>query len=163
MSYHGGIIGVVSILIWTAYKKRKNIFTLLDFIAPVVPMGYMFGRIGNFFNEELVGRVTTSSLGMYFNDEVVLRHPSQLYEAFLEGLLLFVILWNLRNRRLYKGALSALYLIGYAITRSGVELFREPDEHLGFVLMGFTMGQLLSSIMFIVGIGMLIKMKNRHT
>jgi len=163
MSYHGGIVGVVSILIWTTYKKKENIFTLLDFIAPVAPIGYMFGRVGNFFNEELVGRITTSPMGMYFNDEIVSRHPSQLYEAFFEGLLLFVILWNLRNRGLYRGVLSALYLIGYAIARFGVEFFREPDEQLGFILSGLTMGQLLSSIMFIVGVGMLIKMKNRHT
>jgi len=151
MSYHGGVIGVVIALIWTARKKKKDILDLFDFIAPAAPLGYMFGRIGNFFNAELVGRITQSPVGMYFNDETVRRHPSQLYEAFFEGLLLFIILWNLRNRKLQKGILSATYLMGYAIARFIVEFFREPDEHLGFVLGMFTIGQLLSFIMFGIG------------
>ena len=156
MSYHGGVIGVALAIIWTARKNQRNILELLDFIAPVAPLGYMFGRIGNFFNEELVGRVTTSPLGMYFNDGVVLRHPSQLYEAFLEGLVLFFILWSLRNKGLPRGVMTALYLIGYSLARFSVEFFRQPDEHLGFVVGTGTMGQLLSLIMFIVGVWILI-------
>ncbi len=151
MSYHGGVIGVSIALAWSAYKSKKDIVTLFDFIVPAVPLGFMFGRIGNFFNEELVGRITTSPVGMYFNNDVILRHPSQLYEAFFEGIILFVILWSLRNRKLQKGVLGSLYLVGYATVRFGVEFFREPDEQLGFVVGMFTMGQLLSFIMFIVG------------
>ncbi|HIP50025.1 MAG TPA: prolipoprotein diacylglyceryl transferase, partial [Candidatus Pacebacteria bacterium] len=143
-------------------KNKKDIIALFDFIVPAVPLGFMFGRIGNFFNEELVGRITTSPFGIYFNDEIVQRHPSQLYEAFFEGLLLFIILWSLRNRKLQSGMLGVLYLIGYAIARFIVEFFREPDEHLGFVLGMFTMGQVLSFIMFVIGVGIFFKIKNRH-
>ncbi len=156
MSYHGGVIGVALAIVWTARKKQKSILGVLDFIAPVAPIGYMFGRIGNFLNAELVGRVTTSPFGMYFNGESTLRHPSQLYEAFLEGIILFIVLWNLRNRGLPKGMMTALYLVGYALTRFIVEFFRQPDEHLGFIIGTWTMGQLLSLIMFVVGVSMLI-------
>jgi len=161
MSYHGGIIGVVIALIWTARKKRENILQLFDFIAPVAPLGYMFGRIGNFLNEELVGRMTTSVFGMYFNDDTVLRHPSQLYEAFFEGFILFIILWSLRNRGLPRGVLSALYLVGYASIRFSIEFFRAPDVHLGFVIGLLTMGQLLSLTMLLVGCGMIVKIYTR--
>jgi phosphatidylglycerol:prolipoprotein diacylglycerol transferase len=156
MSYHGGLIGMILALAWTARKDQKDILSLLDYIAPIAPIGYMFGRIGNFLNAELVGRVTTSPFGMYFHDEIVARHPSQLYEAFLEGVVLFIALWHLRNRHLRKGALTALYLIGYALARFCVEYFRQPDAHLGFIFANITMGQLLSSAMFFVGVGMLI-------
>ncbi|MEA3322976.1 MAG: prolipoprotein diacylglyceryl transferase [Patescibacteria group bacterium] len=155
MSYHGGVIGVVIALIWTARKKKKNILDLFDFIAPAASLGYMFGRIGNFFNAELVGRITQSPVGMYFNDDIFLRHPSQLYEAFFEGLILFVILWSLRNRGLPRGVMSALYLIGYSLARFGVEFFRAPDAHLGFIFSGITMGQILSFVMFGAGIVLL--------
>ncbi len=156
MSYHGGVIGVALAIVWTARKKQKSILGVLDFIAPVAPIGYMFGRIGNFLNAELVGRVTTSPFGMYFNGGSTLRHPSQLYEAFLEGIVLFIVLWNLRNRGLPKGVMTALYLVGYALTRFIVEFFRQPDEHLGFIIGTWTMGQLLSLIMFAIGVSMLV-------
>ncbi len=161
MSYHGGIIGVSIALAWSAYKNKKDLIALFDFIVPAVPLGFMFGRIGNFFNGELVGRITTSPIGMHFNNEVVLRHPSQLYEAFFEGIVLFVILWNLRNRKLQKGMLGVLYLVGYAVVRFGVEFFREPDEQLGFIVGRLTMGQLLSLIMFIVGICIFFLIKRK--
>ncbi len=160
MSYHGGIIGISIALAWSAYKNKKDIITIFDFIVPAVPLGFMFGRVGNFFNGELVGRVTTSPFGMYFNNESVLRHPSQLYEAFFEGLVLFVILWPLRNYKLQKGMLGVLYLIGYSMMRFGVEFFREPDEQLGFVVSIFTMGQILSVVMFIVGICIFLLLTN---
>lgn len=152
MSYHGGLIGVVIALVWTARKKYFDVVALFDFIAPVVPLGYMCGRIGNFMNAELVGRVTTSPFGMYFNGESILRHPSQLYEACTEGLILFIILWSMRNKNFKKGTLSAFYLIGYSCARFGVEYFRAPDEHLGFIVGQWTMGQILSSLMFFSGI-----------
>jgi phosphatidylglycerol:prolipoprotein diacylglycerol transferase len=156
MSYHGGIIGVAIAIIWTAHKKDKNFLDLFDFIAPVAPLGYMFGRLGNFFNAELVGRVTTSPIGMYFNGENITKHPSQLYEAFFEGLVLFVILWSLRNKNLSRGMMTSFYIIGYSITRFGVEYFRAPDAHLGFIFAQITMGQILSFIMFGVGFGLFI-------
>lgn len=162
MSYHGGLIGVVIALIWTAHKHKLNLLRLFDFAAPVAPLGYMFGRIGNFLNGELVGRVTDSSWGMYFNGEVIRRHPSQLYEAFFEGLILFIILWSLRNKNIKKGLLSALYVIGYAFARIGVEFFREPDEHLGFIFWQFTMGQILSGAMLMGGIGMIMLLYRRE-
>ncbi len=155
MSYHGGIIGVMIAVAWSAHRKKKDILKLFDFIAPVAPLGYMFGRIGNFFNGELVGRMTTSPIGMYFHNEAVARHPSQLYEAFFEGIVLFIVLWLLRNRALPRGALTALYIIGYALARFSIEFFREPDAHLGFVLGILTMGQILSLAMFLFGMGML--------
>lgn len=158
MSYHGGLIGVIVALVWSARKNGKDILRLFDFVAPVVPIGYTFGRIGNFMNEELVGRVTTSSFGMYFNDENILRHPSQLYEGFLEGLMLFIVLWSVRNKKFKRGTLSAFYLIGYALARFIVEYFREPDEHLGFVVGQMTMGQVLSGIMIVAGVGMLVSL-----
>lgn len=155
MSYHGGLIGVMIALVWSARYRHASVLDLFDFIAPVVPLGYMFGRIGNFMNAELVGRITTSPVGMYFNGENVLRHPSQLYEACAEGLLLFVLLWSVRNNKFVAGTLSALYLIGYASARYVVEFFRAPDAHLGFIIGQWTMGQVLSSVMFVGGIIML--------
>ncbi len=153
MSYHGGIIGVIIAIYLSVRHTSHHFVHVLDFIAPAVPLGYMFGRIGNFLNHELVGRVTTSSFGMYFYDESILRYPSQLYEAIMEGLLLFILLWCLRNNKYFKsGTLSAMYLCGYAIARFCVEFVREPDAHLGFILYGVTMGQLLSGIMGLCGV-----------
>ncbi len=156
MSYHGGVIGVAIAIAWSACKNKKDVLRLFDFIAPIAPLGYMFGRLGNFFNSELVGRVTTSQAGMYFNNENILRHPSQLYETFFEGFILFIILWNLRNRELPRGVLTSLYIIGYSLTRFGVEFFRQPDEHLGFIVGQWSMGQILSVVMLIIGVAMLI-------
>ncbi|XLQ20005.1 MAG: prolipoprotein diacylglyceryl transferase [Candidatus Moraniibacteriota bacterium] len=162
MSYHGGIIGVAIAIIWTARKNKKDILEVADFIMPVIPIGYMFGRIGNFLNAELIGRVTESKLGMYFNGDVVARYPSQLVEAFLEGFVLFIILWSLRNKNLPKGMMVSFYLIGYSVARFGVEFIRQPDEHLGFILGQVTMGQLLSLIMLFTGCVMLLRsLKNK--
>ena len=152
MSYHGGVVGVILAVVLTARKNNQSVLKLFDFIVSAVPLGYMFGRLGNFFNSELVGRVTTAPIGMYFNDERVLRHPSQLYEAFFEGLLLFIFLWLMRNKKFKPGVLSSLYIMGYAIARFFVEFFREPDEQLGLIFVGLSMGQILSIIMFCVGI-----------
>ncbi|PID52317.1 MAG: prolipoprotein diacylglyceryl transferase [Candidatus Moraniibacteriota bacterium] len=148
MSYHGGLIGVIVALMWTVHKDKKDVLEVGDFVAPVVPIGYFFGRVGNFMNEELFGRVTESAFGMYFTGETALRYPSQLYEGFFEGIVLFCVLWSIRNKKYKKGTLSALYLLGYAITRFFVEYFRAPDEHLGFVFGEWSMGQILSIIMF---------------
>jgi phosphatidylglycerol:prolipoprotein diacylglycerol transferase len=156
MSFHGGLIAVL-VGVWL-YVRRQNLDyrDVGDLFAPVVPLGYSFGRLGNFINGELFGRVTTASIGMHFPlaPGSALRHPSQLYEAFFEGLVLFALLWRLRRRDLPRGAMLALYLIGYGAMRFGIEYFREPDAHLGFVWMRFSMGQLLCLAMIAAGLGL---------
>jgi phosphatidylglycerol:prolipoprotein diacylglycerol transferase len=153
MSYHGGLIG--SLLAVWLYVRRNRIqfLEVLDLYMPVIPLGYTFGRIGNFINGELYGRITTSPIGMYFPlaPEKALRHPSQLYEAFFEGIFLFAVLWRIRKVRAPQGAMLAFYLIGYGTVRFFIEFFREPDAHLGFVLSFLSMGQLLCATMIAAG------------
>lgn len=154
MSFHGGLIGVI-VAIWTfARKTGFNFWNTVDLIAPVVPLGYTFGRIGNFINGELYGRVTSASIGMYFPlaPGQSLRHPSQLYEAFFEGIVLFFVLWNLRKLKTPKGAMLSLYIIGYGLVRFFIEFYRQPDSHMGFVFMSLTMGQLLCGLMMVCGV-----------
>ncbi|NOR44867.1 MAG: prolipoprotein diacylglyceryl transferase, partial [Candidatus Delongbacteria bacterium] len=129
-----------------------------DFIIPAVPLGYTFGRLGNFINGELYGRVTESSWGMYFPmaGDDTLRHPSQLYEAFFEGIILFIILWSIRRTEFAKGKLLAFYIIFYGIIRFFIEFVREPDEQLGFILFNLSMGQVLCFIMVLSGIVMIM-------
>ena len=153
MSYHGGLIGA-TFAAWIYFKKAKlNWWSGVDLFVPAVPLGYTFGRLGNFINGELFGRVTTSAVGMYFPMAPAgqLRHPSQLYEAFFEGIFLFAILWTIRKVKFPNGAMLALYLIGYGIVRFFIEYFREPDAHLGFVLASFSMGQILCLLMVAAG------------
>ncbi|MFA6485464.1 MAG: prolipoprotein diacylglyceryl transferase [Parcubacteria group bacterium] len=145
MSYHGGLIGVV-IAGWLWAKKNNiNLLNWFNFIVPAIPAGYFFGRIGNFINGELYGRATTGWWGMYFPNDYMheLRNPSQLYEAFLEGIILFVILWLLRNKKWAKDNMLAFYLSGYAIARIISEFFRDPDGWIGFL----TLGQFYSLLM----------------
>jgi len=146
MSYHGAILGFL-IATWLYGKKHKvNIFKLLDLVALSVPLGYIFGRIGNFFNKGLIGRETDVPWGIYVNG--VLRHPSQLYEAFLEGFVVFVILYMYRSKKRFDGELIALYGLLYSIARFTAEFFRKPDIQLGFVFDGWmSMGQVLSIVM----------------
>jgi phosphatidylglycerol:prolipoprotein diacylglycerol transferase len=120
---------------------------LADFVIPAIPAGYFFGRIGNFLNGELFGRITQKSWGMYFPGETMLRHPSQLYEAFFEGIILFLILWIFRNNKKLTGQFLPLYLLGYAFFRFWLEFWREPDAQIGLVLNFFTLGQTFSLIM----------------
>jgi phosphatidylglycerol:prolipoprotein diacylglycerol transferase len=153
MSYHGGLVGVI-IAGWLYVRKAKiDFWKGVDLFMPVIPLGYTFGRLGNFINGELYGRITTASIGMYFPlaPTKELRHPSQLYEAFFEGIFLFAVLWSIRKINLPKGAMLAIYLIGYGLVRFIIEYFREPDAHLGFVLHSFSMGQILCSLMIISG------------
>ncbi len=156
MSYHGGLIGAI-VGPWLFTRKRKaDFWNLCDLFFSTAPLGYTFGRLGNFINGELWGRETTSSLGMKFPDAPGhgLRHPSQLYEAFFEGVALFAVLWIIRKRNLPKGSMAGLYLIGYGVARFGIEFFRQPDAHLGFVLFDFfSMGQVLCLAMIVAGIG----------
>ncbi|HLB51215.1 MAG TPA: prolipoprotein diacylglyceryl transferase [Patescibacteria group bacterium] len=154
MSFHGGLIGVAIALWIFARSKKENVWSIADFLVPVVPLGYFFGRIGNFFNGDLYGRVTSVSWGMIFpqDPERLVRHPSQLYEAFFEGIALFCILWPLRNRKIFPGFLSLLYLFLYGIVRLCIEFFRAPDPQLGFVFFSLTMGQILSLAMIIISL-----------
>lgn len=158
MSYHGGLIGTILCAVWFIAKNKLNVRKMADLLLPCIPAGYTFGRLGNFINGELWGRMTTASIGMHFPNApgTGLRHPSQLYEAFGEGVLLFVILWTLRKRLRTSGAMLSLYLIGYGCVRFIIEYFREPDAHLGFVLFSLSMGQLLCSVMVAVGVGLWI-------
>jgi len=164
MSYHGATI---SAFIGTSYvfcrKNKMNFFNFSDFVIPVVPLGYTFGRLGNFINGELYGRVTEKWWGMFFPmaGDDTLRHPSQLYEAIFEGLVLFGILWLIRKSKIVQGKLLALYLIFYGTIRFFIEFVREPDEQLGFVISMFSMGQVLCFIMIIFGIIMIIMRKKQ--
>ena len=125
----------------------------MDLLIPCIPLAYTFGRLGNFINGELWGRATSVPWGMYFpSGGPVLRHPSQLYEAFGEGILLFAVLWTLRKRVHPPGAMLSFYLVGYGTVRFIIEFFRQPDEQLGFIFLGFSMGQLLCSAMIVGGI-----------
>jgi phosphatidylglycerol---prolipoprotein diacylglyceryl transferase len=153
MSYHGGLIGVIIATGFYVRKSKINFWNMADLFLPVIPLGYTFGRLGNFINGELFGRVTAAPIGMYFplSPEKQLRHPSQLYEAFFEGVFLFVVLWSVRKIKMPRGAMLALYLIGYGIVRFFIEYFREPDAHLGFVLGPFSMGQVLCGLMVFSG------------
>lgn len=145
MSYHGAIIGFI-LATFAFYKKYKiNIWLLLDLVAISVPIGYIFGRLGNFLNQELVGRITDVPWGIYVDG--VLRHPSQLYEGFLEGFVVFSILVVYRKYKKFDGELIALYGLLYSIARFVSEFFREPDEQLGFLYDGLSMGQILSLVM----------------
>ncbi len=151
MSFHGGISGVAVALWLYARKHKMKYFELTDLLMVGIPLGYFFGRIGNFINGELYGRVTDSWIGMYFPHakDVLLRHPSQLYEAFFEGIFLFLILWVLRKKSPFYGFLSGLFIFGYGFVRFFIEYFRQPDAHLGFVFMNFSMGQILCFAMML--------------
>ncbi|EKE18760.1 MAG: hypothetical protein ACD_9C00246G0007 [uncultured bacterium] len=160
MSYHGALLAIILGSYLFLRKKRINFLDWADFVAPTVAMGYFFGRIGNFLNGELYGRITNSSLGMFFpSDPYNLRHPSQLHEAFLEGIVLFVILWKIRNKKMRKGSIFAAYLIGYGALRALAEQFRQPDAQIGYLFGLVTQGQLFSFVMILAGLVLLISKK----
>lgn len=157
MSFHGGLLGVISSMAWYGYRNKRTFFSVADFVAPLVPFGLGLGRLGNFMNDELWGRVTDVSWGVLFPSGGYLpRHPSQLYEAFLEGVVLFIILNVFIRKSRPAGAVSGLFLIGYGSFRFIVEYFREPDEHLGLFGDFISMGQILSSPMIIIGALMMV-------
>ncbi|GAB4387599.1 MAG: prolipoprotein diacylglyceryl transferase [Thermodesulfovibrionales bacterium] len=155
MSYHGGMIGLLAASVAFCIKRRIDFWRFADLFAPAVPLGYTFGRLGNFINGELYGRPSEVPWAMYFptDPEHMLRHPSQLYEAFFEGIVLFAVLWSLRKRSPFDGFIFSLYLIGYGVVRFAMEFFRAPDPQLGFVLGPLTMGQVLSLAMAAAGAG----------
>lgn len=158
MSFHGGFLGVLFAMWLYGRRTNRTFFQVTDFIAPLVPTGYAAGRLGNFINGELPGRVTDPNVipwAMWFPQMDALptaRHPSQLYQLALEGLLLFVVLWVYSKKPRPVGAVSALFLIGYGAGRFITEFAREPDAFLGFLALGFSMGQWLSLPMIVAGI-----------
>ncbi|MCX5849687.1 MAG: prolipoprotein diacylglyceryl transferase [Deltaproteobacteria bacterium] len=162
MSYHGGLIGIVIVTLLFCRKRKINVWNFIDLICPSIPLGYTFGRIGNFINGELYGRVTTVPWGMYFplDSTQRLRHPSQIYEALFEGIVLFILLWLIRKKKHFDGFLVGIYICGYGFVRFFIEFFREPDYQLGFVLSFMSMGQVLCLLMIAAGTAILIWRKN---
>jgi len=165
MSFHGGFIGVVIAVIYSSKSYKISLMIFSDLISIVSPIGIFFGRIANFINGELYGKVTNHKFGMIFPKGGSLpRHPSQLYEAFLEGLLLFVILWLLMNMSNFfnqKGLMTGCFIFLYGIFRFFVEFLREPDFHIGNLYFDLSMGQLLSLPMIIIGLYFIKKFYNR--
>lgn len=159
MSFHGGLIGVALFEIFYGRFKKRHPLAVADFFAPFVPLGLAAGRIGNFINAELWGREVSSDywLAMRFptDPQGLYRHPSQLYEFALEGVLLFIILYWFSKKPRPMGSISGLFLVGYGSFRFIVEFFREPDSHLGFIFGQISMGQILSTPMIIIGLAMI--------
>ena len=186
MSFHGGFLGVTLAMVLFAYQRKRTWLQVTDFVAPMVPLGLAAGRLGNFINGELWGRVTDPAApwAMLFqsstNDDAIWlaknpqldaqwhlteifqryhmlpRHPSQLYEIALEGLVLFIVIWTFSRKQRPVGAISALFLIGYGLARFTVEFAREPDDYLGLLALGLSMGQWLSLPMIIAGVLMMV-------
>ena len=167
MSFHGGMLGLIIGGVVFCRKKGLDFWRVADIYTVTIPIGLGLGRIGNFINAELYGRVTGVAWGMVFPGGGPLpRHPSQLYESFLEGLVLFLILWNFKEKQnppasWPSGSMIALFLILYGIFRIIIEFFREPDAHLGFIAAGMTMGQLLSGLMIIAGFALFFVRKKQ--
>ena len=158
MSFHGGLLGVLLAMLYFARKSGKTFFTVADFIAPWVPIGLGLGRLGNFINQELWGRTTDVPWGMVFREGGPLpRHPSQLYQAALEGVAMFVILWLFARKPRPTASVSGLFLICYGVFRVITEFVREPDAQLGYLAFGWlTMGQVLSVPMVLFGLGLMV-------
>lgn len=158
MSFHGGFIGVALALILFARHKHKTYWQVTDFVAPLAPLGIASGRLGNFINGELWGRPTEASWGMVFPQagDALSRHPSQLYQAAGEGLLLFLLLWWFSHRPRPRLAVTGAFLLGYGLLRTWGEFFREPDRHIGYLVAeNLTLGMLLSAPLWLLGILMI--------
>jgi phosphatidylglycerol:prolipoprotein diacylglycerol transferase len=153
MSFHGGLIGVITVLLIFARKRGRTLLEIGDFVAPLIPLGLAAGRLGNFINGELWGRPTTLPWGMVFpqTGDGVARHPSQLYEMGLEGFALFALVWWFARKPRPTGQISAVFIMGYGVFRFMVEFTREPDYFLGLLAGGLSMGQLLSLPMIVAG------------
>jgi phosphatidylglycerol:prolipoprotein diacylglycerol transferase len=157
MSFHGGMLGVAVATVWFARSRSKPWLQVTDFVAPCVPTGLAAGRVGNFINGELWGRLSSPDLpwGMVFRGAGDLpRHPSQVYQFLGEGLMLFVILWLYARKERKQGQVTAVFLLGYGVFRFAAEFFREPDAHLGYLSLGMSMGQWLCVPMIVGGIGL---------
>lgn len=162
MSFHGGLVGALLAGVLVSWRMKVPFLTLCDIGALAAPVGFGLGRIANFINDELWGRVTDVPWAVVFpNGGPLPRHPSQLYEAFLEGVVLLAVMWLLARKRRPAGELLGWLLIGYGVARIVGELFREPDVQLGFIFGGVTMGQILSVPMVIAGIALLAWVRAR--
>jgi len=163
MSFHGGLIGVILASIYFAKKHNQNVFLYLDIVALVAPIGIFFGRIANFINSELYGTVTNVFWSVTFiKIDNFPRHPSQLYEAFLEGIFLFLILIYFKNKFLNNpGIISSLFLMLYSVFRFFVEFYREPDQQIGYIFLNLSMGQVISLIFMLSGV-ILFYFKNEN-
>ena len=154
MSFHGGLLGVIASMVWFAYSRKRPFWQVADFVAPCVPTGLAAGRVGNFINGELWGRLSSPDLpwGMVFRDGGPLpRHPSQVYQFLMEGLLLFILLWLYARKERAQGQVAAAFLFGYGVFRFIAEFFREPDAFLGLLSLGMSMGQWLCVPMILGG------------
>jgi len=153
MSYHGAVIGFFIASYLFSRRRQIHFGVLMDIVAVAVPMGYVFGRIGNFLNQELIGRATDVPWGIYVDG--VLRHPSQLYEAVLEGAVVFLVIWLYRGYRRFRGELILLYGFAYGAMRFTAEFWRAPDPQLGYLCCGWmTMGQILSALMMLAAVSL---------
>jgi phosphatidylglycerol:prolipoprotein diacylglycerol transferase len=158
MSFHGGLLGVIAAMAWFGYRRRRPFLQVMDVVAPCVPTGLAAGRMGNFINGELWGRAADPALpwAMVFpqSGSLLPRHPSQLYQFALEGLLLFVLLWIYARRERAQGQVAAAFVFGYGVLRFSAEYFREPDSYLGLLAFGMSMGQWLCVPMIVAGAGL---------
>jgi phosphatidylglycerol:prolipoprotein diacylglycerol transferase len=158
MSFHGGLLGVIAAMLWYCRSRRRPFLEVMDVVAPCVPTGLACGRIGNFINGELWGRPADAALpwAMVFpqSGSPLPRHPSQLYQVALEGLLLFVLLWWYGQRERARGQVAAAFVFGYGVLRYVAEYFREPDSFLGILALGMSMGQWLCVPMIVAGAGL---------
>ena len=153
MSFHGGLLGVLLALFWFAHQRKVSFFVVSDLVAPLVPFGLAFGRLGNFINGELWGRPTDLPWAMVFPMvDSIPRHPSQIYQLFGEGLILGIFLWIYSSKSRRVGQVSGFFLLGYGICRFLAEFAREPDAFLGLLDLGLSMGQWLSVPMIILGV-----------
>jgi phosphatidylglycerol:prolipoprotein diacylglycerol transferase len=159
MSFHGGLLGVIAGVVWFARKHRFKFYQVMDFVAPIVPIGLGAGRLGNFIGGELWGRPTDLPWGMVFpHVDALTRHPSQLYQFALEGILLFVLVWVYSSKPRAALRVSGVFLIGYGVQRFVVEFVRQPDSHLNYVAFDWmTQGQLLSVPMIALGLYLLVR------
>ena len=160
MSFHGGLLGVIFVSIWYSKKNNQNPFDYLDIVSIVAPIGIFFGRVANFINSELYGIETKVPWAVKFIQvDNLNRHPSQLYEAIFEGIILFSILFYFRKKGFMKipGLISGLFLVFYSVFRFVIEFFRAPDIQVGYLLFGLTMGQIISLIFLLIGIFVCLK------
>ena len=165
LSFHGGLLGVLVSCYWLSKKWKMGFFWLMDRVAPYVPPGLGFVRLGNFLNSELLGRPTEVSWGVIFPSDPLglVRHPSQLYQAFGEGVLLFIYMLIIAKRPKPTMSISGHFLIGYGFIRFSTEFFRTPDQHIGFVLDFLTRGQILSFPMIVIGLFLIYYSKKKTT
>ncbi len=162
MSFHGGVLAIAAVVVWFSKKYRIKLFTLSDAVCAIAPLGLLFGRIGNFINGELYGRIAPagSQLCLYFpSDPTNCRYPSQLFESFFEGLVLFTLLYFIRKKYPRSGVVTVAFLFFYGVFRFFIEFFREPDPQIGLLFGGFTEGQLLCSAMIIASVFLWIFLK----